>query len=150
MDINEDFNEIVSYTHVWHWCSDWDILQKIYNIFPESYSVLTPFAYSYLEEAIRSTTSEYGIEILDKNGNPKRRKVGLALIQLAQQENNDNIVYVKLLDELKRYFKESSSSDNGNNRNSVIHGYMHPINWKKESFENLIHDIARLSPYVGF
>ena len=150
MNINEDFNKIVSYTHAWHWCSDWDILQKIYNAFPESYSVLTPFAYSYLEEAIRSTTSEYGIEILDKNGNPKRRKVGLALIQLAQQENNDNIVYVKLLDELKKYFKESSSSDNGNNRNSVIHGYMHPINWKKESFENLIHDIARLSTYVGF
>ncbi len=150
MNINEDFNKIVSYTHAWHWCSDWDILQKIYNAFPESYSVLTPFAYSYLEEAIRSTTSEYGIEILDKNGNPKRRKVGLALIQLAQQENSDNIEYVNLLDELKKYFKKSSSSDNGNNRSSVIHGYMHPINWEKEPFENLIHDIARLSPYVVF
>ena len=42
--------------------------KEIYSHIPEAYSVLTPFAYSYLEELIRSTTSEYGIPFLDRNG----------------------------------------------------------------------------------
>ena len=117
MNFNDDMEIILEYAHYWNWCPDLIEFQKIYNSFPNSFSVLTPFAYSYLEECIRSTTSDYGIEILD---------------------------------ELKLYFNDSSSSDSGDNRNSVNHGYMHPINWSKESFEKLVHDIARISPYVKF
>lgn len=40
--------------------------------------------------------------------------------------------------------------DNGNNRNSTLHGYMHSRFWIKESFEELIHFIACGSKYAGF
>ena len=99
---------------------------------------------------IRSTTSEYGIEILDENGNEKRRNVGKKLIALAKRENENNSDYISLLNKVEYYFQDSSSSDNGNNRNSVNHGYMHSVNWTKESFENLIHDIAKIAPYNRF
>lgn len=148
--INEDFEEICGYAHISNWAPDWDVVIKIYNTIPESYSVLTPFAYSYLEEAIRSTTSEYGRELLDSNGNNKRRKLGKSLIDLAKKENSENSEYIKILDEIKTYYNDSSTFDKGDNRNSVVHGYMHPRFWTKESFEILIHDIARISKYIRF
>ena len=150
MSFENDIQIILDNTHPWNWCPDLMVLKKIYNTFPESFSVLTPFAYSYLEECIRSTTSEYGIEILDENGKPKRRKTGKSLIALAKEENSNNLDYINILNEVKSYFEESSSTDVGNNRNSVDHGYMHPRNWSKESFEYLIHDIARISPFVRY
>jgi len=151
MSINEDFSKIMERAHYWNWLPDWDIVQSVYKEFPDSYSVLTPFAYAYLEELIRSTTSEYGIELLDSNGNPMRHKVGMALIKLAIEENKDkNKDYVILLEKIKPYFKLSSVKDAGDNRNSVAHGYMHSRFWDKNAFENLIHDIALLSDYAGF
>jgi len=68
VNINDDFIEICKYAHMWNWVPDWDVVQQIYKTYPDSYSVLTPFAYTYLEELIRSTTSEYGMELLDENG----------------------------------------------------------------------------------
>lgn len=148
--MNQDFDTILEYAHWRNWAGDWDILKQIYNSYPDSYSVLTPFAYTYLEEAIRSTTSEYRKELLDENGNLKRRKLGKGLIELAKIENKNNAEYVKLLDEIKEYFNDSSIFDDGNNRNSVMHGYMHPAFWTKESFEKLIHDLARISKFINF
>lgn len=150
MNINDDFNEILEYAHWRNWAPDIVLMKEIYRQFDDSYSILTPFAYCYLEELIRTTTSEYGRELLDKNGNPKKRKLGISLINLAQEENKDNIEYVELLQEIKDYFKTSTPLDSGNNRNSVNHGYMHSAFWTKESFEKLIHDIARLSKYSNF
>lgn len=150
MNINDDFNEILAYAHWRNWAPDIVLMKEIYRQFDDSYSILTPFAYCYLEELIRTTTSEYGRELLDKNGNPKKRKLGISLINLAQEENKDNIEYVELLQEIKDYFKTSTPLDSGNNRNSVNHGYMHSAFWIKESFEKLIHDIARLSKYSNF
>ena len=68
MNITNDFQEILYYAHYWNWAPDWLVVKNIYEKIPESYSVLTPFAYAYLEELIRSTTSEYGRELLDENG----------------------------------------------------------------------------------
>ena len=150
MNINDDFKEILDYAHNWNWVPDWEIVKEIYQNVPNSYSVLTPFACSYLEELIRSTTTQYGREFLDEKGKPKRRKVGLGLLKLAKEENKDNVEYVKILDEIKKYFEESSDLDNGDNRNSVDHGYMHPRFWTQESFEKLIHDIAGISKYSMF
>ena len=150
MNINDDFKEILDYAHMWNWAPDISLMQEIYNKFDNSYSILTPFAYCYLEELIRSTTSEYGREFLDKDGKPKMRKLGITLIKLAQDENKNNTEYIKLLDEVKEYYKQSTPLDSGNNRNSVDHGYMHPRFWTQESFEKLIHDIARLSKYSKF
>lgn len=150
INIDDDFQEILDYAHYFNWAPDWIIVQQIYEKYPDSYSILTPFAYPYLEELIRSTTTEYGREFLDKNGKPKRRKVGLGLLELAKKENSQNSDYIEMLDELKKYFKESTDLDCGNNRNSVDHGYMHPRFWEKQSFEQLIHDIARLSKYSKF
>lgn len=150
MNINDDFKEILDYAHMWNWAPDISLMQEIYNKFDNSYSILTPFAYCYLEELIRTTTSEYGREFLDKDGKPKMRKLGIALIKLAQDENKNNIEYIKLLDEIKEYYKQSTPLDSGNNRNSVDHGYMYPRFWTQESFEKLIHDIARLSKYSKF
>lgn len=150
MSVKKDFEEIMNYAHFWNWAPDWGIVESIYQQFPDSYSILTPFAYSYLEEMIRSTTSEYGIEILDKEGNPKRRKVGFSLIQLAIDENKSETEYCILLEKIKPHFCSSTILDRGDNRNSVVHGYMHPRFWNKESFEDLLHDIAVLSKYAKF
>ena len=150
MSINDDFIKIIEYAHYWNWVPDWGVLQEVYQAFPNSYSVLTPFAYTYLEEMIRSTTSEYGIEISDDSGKPIRRKVGIKLINLAINENSSNREFVDLLTKVKSYFICSESTDVGDNRNSVAHGYMHPRFWNRESFEDLIHDIALLSKHTHF
>ncbi len=151
MNIDNDFTEIMNFAHFWNWVPDWDVVQKVYQVFPEAYSVLTPFAYAYLEELIRSTTSEYGIEIYDESGKPKKRKVGLGLINLAIEENKSkNLELVSLLKKMKPYYASSQPIDRGDNRNSVTHGYMHSRFWDKSSFENLIHDIALISKHAGF
>lgn len=149
--IEDSFEEIILRSHFWNWGPDWEVVITIYKSFPNSYSVLFPFAYSYFEELIRSTTSEYGIEIYDKNGKPRKRKAGIDLIKLTIKENaTERPEYVAILKEVQKYYQNSSKSDQGDNRHSVAHGYMHPRFWSKESFEKLIQDIARISKYSGF
>ena len=151
MDISESFEEILKYAHFWNWAPDWDIVQKVYDAFPMSFSVLLPFAYTYLEELIRSTTSEYGMVLKHPNGKPKNRTLGIKLIQLAIDENRDNNQeYTSILEEIKGYYKASEDTAEGDNRNSVAHGFLHPKFWDQESFESLISDIARLSKHAGF
>jgi hypothetical protein len=153
MNLNEAFNEITNYSHFPNWAPDWEVVREVYQTFPNSYSVLTPFAYSYLEELIRSTTSEYGRVAVNKKDMSviKYRKVGIKLIKLAIKENKDNNPeYVKILSEINPYFSESKITDAGDNRNSVLHGYIHPRFWDKKSFERLIFDIAKLSKYSKF
>lgn len=150
MNIDEDFNEIIRNAHYWNWLPDWEIVKDIYNEFPDSYSILTPFSFSYLEEIIRSTTSEYGKEIIYKEGKPKRRKCGIDLINMAINQNRNDKEYIVILKEMKKYFEKSKLTDCGNNRNSVVHGYLHPIFWNKQSFEDLIHDISRISKFSKF
>ena len=110
MELNEAFDEIYKYTHAWNWAPDWEVLRKVYMAFPDAYSVLTPFAYSYLEELIRSTTSEYGRELVNKDGSIKNyRKVGTKLIDLAIEENRiSKPEFVKILPRIKFYFSQSS------------------------------------------
>jgi len=151
MAVFDDIDIILDYAHFWNWVPDWIVVKDIYKRIPESYSVLTPFAYSYLEELIRSTTSEYGMSFLGKNGKKNNFKVGMKLIKLAKDENADKPEYIALLDKSKRYFQyeyEDPSDENG--RNKVVHGHLHPRFWSKEDFEQLIHDIAELSPFAGF
>ena len=81
--------------------------------------------------------------LLDK----KRYTVGTELINLAIEENSENKELVDLLEEYRKYFKSSTIFDEGDNRNSVSHGYTHPILWTKENFEELVKDIARLSDF---
>ena len=152
MDIEDAFDEIMKYVHFWDWVPDWGVARDVYKKIPNSYSVLSPFAYSYLEELIRSTTSEYPLQFRDEGKLIlKRKKVGLDLISLAITENKKkNPEYVSFLEELKEYYFESKITDEGNNRNSVAHGYIHPRFWSQESFEKLIQDIARLSKHSGF
>jgi len=151
MGISEDFAEIQSYAHFWNWLPDWGVVEEIYRAFPESYSVLIPFAYTYMEELIRATTSEYGQVPLNDSGEPiKRRKTGTKLVDLAIDKNIDNIGYVDLLKEIRPYYEKSCLTDTGDNRNSVLHGYVHPRFWSKASFEQLIHHIALLSKYAEF
>lgn len=152
MTIDECFNRIIEYGHVYNWCDDLRLLKEIYNKFPDSYTVLMPFAYSYLEELIRSMTSNYGRVPVDKEGNAQNHIVGYKLLQLALKENRNNKALVKLLkrDSIIKYFDKSTPYDRGNNRNSTVHAYLHPIFWTKESFEALIRDIADLSEFSGF
>lgn len=149
MSIEKDFSEIANYAHVWHWLPEWDIVEKIYKAFPDSYAVLTPFAYAYLEELIRTLTSDYMIPVQDRDGKETNKKVGMKLINLAIQENQDKDL-IEILKEYKKYFGNIKVTDKGNNRHAVNHGIMHPNSWTKEIFENLIHDIARLSKYSKF
>ena len=118
MALQEDFNQIIDYAHFWNWAPDWGEVQRIYEKFPDSFSVLTPFAYSYLEELIRTTTSDYGLPLFDRNGQPVKVNVGMKLISLAIAENQNNQEYVKVLEETKKYFKyvKVNNDENGRNR----------------------------------
>lgn len=149
-ELLDSFDTIIGYAHMWNWAPDWVVAKEIYACHPESYSVLTPFVYTYLEELLRSTTSEYGRTLREKGGSEKRYKVGRRLVALAVNEHPNDAEYIAAIKSIERYFDQSTSLDSGNNRNSTLHGYMHPRYWTKESFETLISDIARLSPYAGF
>lgn len=150
MSVFEDFDEIWNYAHMWNWAPDWLVVKEIYSKIPESYSVLTPFAYSYLEEMIRTTTSEYGLPPFDRSNKPNKIKVGMALIQLAIDENKNDIDYVEMLENIKKHFRYTDKILDENGRNNVIHGHLHPRFWSKEAFEQLIHDIAELSKFSRF
>ena len=150
MSIQEDFNEIIKYAHFWNWSPDWQVVKEIYHLKPESYSVLTPFAYTYLEEMIRSSTTEYGLPPFDRNGQRNIFKTGIYLINLAINENKSNQEYVNLLEKAKNYFTYTKNKANENGRNKVMHGHIHPRFWYQEDFEELIHFIALLSKHSKF
>ena len=150
MSIFDDFDLILDYAHMWNWVPYWDLAKNIYKQFPESYSILTPFAYSYLEEMIRTTTSDYGLPLFDREEKPVKVHVGMRLIALAIKENQNNPDYVRLLEKSKRHFKYTQTTMDENGRNKVMHGRVHPRFWSKEDFEQLIHDIAELSKYSRF
>ena len=118
MALQEDFNQIIDYAHFWNWAPDWGEVQRIYEKFPDSFSVLTPFAYSYLEELIRITTSDYGLPLFDRNGQPVKVNVGMKLISLAKAENQNNQEYVKVLEETKKYFKYVKVNNDENGKQS--------------------------------
>ena len=150
MSVYDDFDIIWEHSHYWNWGPDWIVVKEVYEKVPTAYSVLMPFAYSYFEEMIRSTTSEYSCPLFDKNGNPVKIKVGMSLIKLAIKENEDNPEYVSLLEKAKKHFTYIEISNDENGRNRVMHGRVHPRFWSQEDFELLIHDIAEMSPYAQF
>ncbi len=151
MSISDDFETIINYAHFFNWAPDWIVAKDIYENIPKSYSVLMPFVYSYLEELIRSTTSEYSMPLLNKDGKKNHLKVGIRLIELAKIENSNNPEYISLLEATEKYYKyESENYLEENGRNNTIHGHLHPRFWTQENFEKLIHDIAELSPFSRF
>lgn len=85
-----------------------------------------------------------------RDGTPVTVKRGNALIDLAIKENQENTEYVQLLERMRSYFKSIKDTPDSNNRNKVMHGYVHPRFWSKELFEQLIHDIALLSKHSQF
>ena len=101
MSIFDDFDIIWDHSHYWNWSPDWLVVKEVYEKVPNSYSVLMPFAYSYFEEMIRTTTSEYGLPLFDRHGKPVKFKVGMALIKMAIEENQANPDYVALLEKAK-------------------------------------------------
>ena len=109
MTIDDAFEEIMQYAHFWNWVPDLQVAREVYQAFPNSFSVLAPFAYSYLEELIRSTTSEYGRQAFDENWSEiKKRKVGMSILNLAIKENKDKKPeFVLLLKEVKSYYYNS-------------------------------------------
>ena len=76
MSVYDDMDTILEHSHYWNWSPDWLVVKEIYEKVPTSYYVLMPFAYSYFEEMIRSTTSEYSCHLFDRNGDPVKVKVG--------------------------------------------------------------------------
>ena len=65
-------------------------------------------------------------------------------------ENQNNVEYIQLLEQMRSYFKTMKDSPESNGRNKVMHGHWHPNLWSKENFEQLIHDIALLSKHSQF
>lgn len=116
----------MKYSHFWNWSPDWLVVKEIYEKVPTSYSVLMPFAYSYFEEMIRTTTSEYGLPLFDRNHKPVKVKVGMALINLAIKENKEKTEYVSLLEKAQKHFTYTEISNDENGRNRVMHGRVHP------------------------
>ena len=150
MSVFEDFEEIMNHAHFWNWLPDWNVAKEIYEKISNSYSVLTPFAYSYLEEMIRTTTSDYGLPLFDRNGRQVKVRVGMSLVNLAIEENTENVEYLKKLESIKKHFKYSDVNLDENGRNNVVHGHLHPRFWSQEFFEALLHDIADLSQFSKF
>ena len=75
----------------------------------------------------------------------------MKLLELAIKENEaKDPEFISLLERVKKYYCGSQVTDRGDNRNSVVHGYMHPRFWDKESFETLVHDIAVISKHARF
>ena len=94
---------------------------------------------------------EQALNILAKRDDMPQATKALHLIKLAIDENKKSRPeYVIILKEIRGYYRNSTRSDEGDNRHSVAHGYMHPRFWSKESFEELIHDIARISKFASF
>ena len=82
MSVFEDIDQIIDYAHFWNWAPDWNVVKEIYQKVPDSYSVLMPFAYAYLEEMIRTTTSDYGLPLFDRDKKPV--KVTVSPFQILQ------------------------------------------------------------------
>ena len=75
----------------------------------------------------------------------------MSIVNLAIEENKVNKPeLVLILEQIKSYYYNSKVTDEGDNRHSVAHGYMHPRFWSKESFEQLIFDISKISKFAGF
>lgn len=143
-------NDIKITAHFWNWLPDIQVAIEIYESRNDAYSVLLPFFFTYLEETIRSTTTEYGMLDPRNQGN-RKKKVGKELIQFAISENSDNPQLVHILNDiLENHYGKFSPFEGGQNRNNVGHGVVHPRFWTEEDFENVVNDIAKLSPYAGF
>ena len=75
-NLKKDFSEILKYAHMWNWAPDLFIVEKIYDEVPNSFSVLTPFLYIYLEELVRSMTkNQYGFQLNDKDSKNVKREL---------------------------------------------------------------------------
>ena len=101
----KDFERIIDHAYFRNWAPDWEMAKNVYTKFPDSYSILTSFAYYYFEELMRSTTSEYEMPFLNKDGENNKFKVGMGLIRLAKDENAEKPEYIKLLDSTKKYYQ---------------------------------------------
>ena len=89
-NLKKDFSEILEYAHMWNWAPDLFIVEKIYDEVPNSFSVLTPFLYVYLEELVRSMTkNQYGVRLDDENSKKAKRELGINLVKLAIENAND-------------------------------------------------------------
>lgn len=137
--LEEYKKNILSNTRI-DWQCDLEQAFKIYDKFPDSYSVLIPFFFSYMEELIRSLTSNYHMQIYEDD----KEYVGMPLVEKAIKKNSDNNKLIQLLKEIKKYYEKSSILNKTYNRNGIVHGYVHPDNWTKETFEQLIKDINDL------
>lgn len=146
-EINKDLKTIEKYAHANHWLYDWTLLHRLYISEPDTYSLFTPFAFSYLEELIRSTTSKYSLTREEMTELRFNRVYGTKIINCAIKENKGNKELVKALEDCKQYYLPSEIDSEKGKRNSVMHGYLPPLYWSKDSFEVLIHKIAEISRY---
>lgn len=145
------FDIIRDKSHFRFWAPDWILAKEIYESFPNSHSILTPFAYSYLEVVIRSMTTDYPKKLPNEDGELSARHLtGCKVIDLAVEENPEKTDLLSLLQISRKYFEKSKFIDIGDNRHSVAHGYLPPWYWKAETFEDLILHIAELSPFANF
>lgn len=146
----DDLYDIKDTAHFWNWAPDLHVVIEIYESRDDAYSILLPFMFTYLEELIRSTTSEYGM--LDpRNSTNRRKKVGKQLIRLAIKENFSNLNLVKVLEKIAdKHYGGFNPFEYGENRNNVGHGVVHPKAWSEENFQSVVRDVAELAPYAGF
>lgn len=144
----DKLENVLQYAHYWNWLPDLNVVVEIYKSRDDAYSVLLPFMFTYLEESVRTLTSEYGM--LEPN-EPNKKKVGKNLIRLAIKENEDNDELVKILNSiLSKHYQNFSLFEHGENRNNVEHGVVHPRFWSEEDFQSVVSDINDLGTYIRF
>lgn len=144
----DKLNNILLVAHYWDWTPDLIVVAEIYESRDDAHSVLLPFMFTYLEQSIRTLTSQY--TMLESN-KPNKKKVGVGLIKLAIEENKDNSELVTILNSiLIKHYQKFSLFEHGENRNNVEHGVVHPRFWSEEDFQSVVSDIDDLSPYIRF
>ena len=142
-----DFDILLADTHVGNWSKSLRIAKSVYKNIEDAQYILMPFMYTYLEESVRSMTTEYGA----LNGSEKSSKrIGGGLVDLAISESDDS-EQQKLLRSIKQqYFRRFDGLMGGGNRNNVDHGVVPANDWSNEEFQKLVHDVAALTPYTDF
>ncbi|KSU23796.1 hypothetical protein [Lactococcus lactis] len=146
---SKNMDTIIGYTHWRLWAPDLDLVQSEYLRNDLLYSVFTPFMYTYLEFLIRSMTESYGNAPWSDNSEYNKVYHSMNLVKLAINENQDKPELLSELENVKKYFKHSKGLEGGANRNGVSHAVTVARDWSKEDFEQLIEDIAKLSPFSG-
>ncbi|WP_208560319.1 hypothetical protein [Marinilactibacillus kalidii] len=109
----------------------------------ESYKLLLPFYFSYLESFLRFKHDDRGKSI--RTNNKLFESAKSAIISSNNKGEETKEFYCKILESTKNYFYQRFDKSDDVTRNSVLHGFIYPTEWKLIDFYKIV---ALLSFFV--